>query len=125
MVFCYTLSTKPLFIFRDLASTSKPSFISAIGSYKPYIHEIDTETLLSGGQIFVDPKDTCLRESGELITTNVKSDQLAEIGHFLASDDSPEIPSTENIIFKCVGIGIMNLVIIRGLLDIADKAAIR
>ncbi|KAJ5462168.1 hypothetical protein N7530_010373 [Penicillium desertorum] len=124
VVFCCTPSTEPLCPFRDLASTSKPRFISAIGSYKPHMHEIDTETLLSGGQIFVDSKDACLQESGELITANVKPDQLAEIGQFLASDDSPGIPSTGNIIFKCVGMGIMDLVISRGLLDIADKAAI-
>jgi ornithine cyclodeaminase len=124
MVFCCTPSTEPLFPLRDLASTSKPRFISAIGSYKPHMHEVDTETLLSCGQIFVDSKDACLLESGELITANVKPDQLAEIGQFLASDDSPGIPSTGNIIFKCVGMGIMDFVISRGLLDIADKAAI-
>ncbi|CAG8902519.1 unnamed protein product [Penicillium egyptiacum] len=124
VVFCCTPSTEPLFPFRDLASSPKPRFISAIGSYKPHMQEIDTETLLSGGKIFVDSKDACLQESGELITANVKPDQLAEIGEFLASDGSPGIPSTGNIVFKCVGMGIMDLVISRGLLDIADEAAI-
>ncbi|OQE13549.1 hypothetical protein PENFLA_c046G05238 [Penicillium flavigenum] len=123
VVFCCTPSTEPLFPFRDLASSPKPRFISAIGSYKPRMREIDTELLLSGGQIFVDSKDACLQESGELITANVKPDQLAEIGEFLAPGKGPGIPSTGNIIFKCVGMGIMYLVISKDLLDTGDRVA--
>lgn len=86
------------------------------------MHEIDTETLLSGGQVFVDSKDACLQESGELITANVNPGQLVEIGKFLS--DAHEVPLTGNVIFKCVGMGIMDLVVSRSLLEIARKAAV-
>ncbi|KAJ5844681.1 uncharacterized protein N7525_002422 [Penicillium rubens] len=100
VVFCCTPSIEPLFAPRDLASSPKPS-----------------------GQIFVDSKDACLQEPGEPITANVKPDQLAEIGVFLASGKGLGMPSTGNIIFKCDGIGNMDLAIKRGLLDIANRAA--
>lgn len=122
VIFCCTPSTAPLFSFRDLSSSPKSRFISAIGSYKPHMHEIDTETLLSGGQVFVDSKDACLQESGELITANVNPGQLVEIGKFLS--DAHEVPLTGNVIFKCVGMGIMDLVVSRSLLEIARKAAV-
>jgi hypothetical protein len=121
VVFCCTPSIEPLFAPRDLASSPKSR---SIGSYKPHIQETDTETLLSSGQIFVDSKDACLQESGEPITANVKPHQLAEIGVFIASGKGLGIPSTGNIIFKCDGIGNIDLAIKRGLPDIANRAAI-
>lgn len=120
-IFCCTPSTAPLFSFSALASSPKRRFISLIGSYKPHMKEIDTDTLLSGtGQIFVDSKEACLEESGELIDAQVKEDQLIEIGKHLASDE-PSYPEG-NVVLKCVGMGIMDLVISRLLLEVAKES---
>ncbi|KAJ5287356.1 hypothetical protein N7478_003042 [Penicillium angulare] len=125
VIFSCTPSSEPNFSFSDLQSVPKQRFISLIGSYKPHMHEIDTETLLSGGgKVYVDSKSACLEESGELITGNVTEDQLIEMGDLLGTKDSSEsidIPEGCNVIFKCVGMGLMDLVVGKELLDIGSE----
>lgn len=88
VIFCCTPSTAPLFPFSYLASSPKSRFISAIGSYKPDMKEIDEKTLLCGGRkIFVDSKEAWLCESGELISAGVTSEQLIELGEVLSLED--------------------------------------
>ncbi|KAE8151789.1 hypothetical protein BDV25DRAFT_86624 [Aspergillus avenaceus] len=65
-IFCCTPSTAPLFTFGFLRNFPKKRFISMIGSYKPHRREVDTDTILSGERVFVDSKEVCLEESGEL-----------------------------------------------------------
>jgi len=130
VIFCCTPSTEPLFPHFYLQSTDngafKPRFISMIGSYKPHMQEIDSTTLLSGGgRIYVDSKEACLEESGELIKANVRAEQLVEIGELFVPQQKLEevtVPRGCNVVFKCVGMGIMDLVIGRKLLDIASES---
>jgi ornithine cyclodeaminase len=85
--------------------------------------KIDEETLFSGGgKIFVDSKEACLDESGELITANATEEQLTKIGEILALDDKRGVYPTGNIVFKCVGMGIMDLAVSRTLLEIAKES---
>ncbi|KAJ5727387.1 hypothetical protein N7493_005207 [Penicillium malachiteum] len=125
VIFSCTPSTQPNFGFSALQSAPKQRFVSLIGSYKPHMHEIDTETLLSGGgKIYVDSKSACLEESGELITAGITEDQLLEMGDILGaqgSSDTIEIPTGCNVIFKCVGMGLMDLVVGKKLLDIGRE----
>ena len=122
VIFSCTPSLEPNFSYSALQSAPKQRFISLIGSYKPPMHEIDTETLLSGGgKIYVDSKTACLEESGELITANVTKDQLTELGELFGTQDSSdaiEVPKGCNVIYKCVGMGLMDLVVGRKLLEI-------
>ncbi|KAK4937212.1 hypothetical protein LTR10_022117 [Elasticomyces elasticus] len=99
---------------------SKPRYISLIGSYKPVMQEVDSDTLLSGGRrIYCDTKEGCLAEAGELIRAKVTEDQLIELGELL--DDNPLTPDG-NLVFKCVGLGIMDLVMAGELIQMAkDK----
>lgn len=143
VIFCCTPSLTPLFPFRHLSSTTddghgnisrereRGRFISLIGSYKPSMHEVDADTLLSGaeGRIYVDTKEGCLVEAGELIDAGVEEDQLIELGELddleqqNVDDDSETETDTDargNMVFKCVGLGIMDLVMARELLDMAD-----
>ncbi|RDH26958.1 hypothetical protein BDQ94DRAFT_154740 [Aspergillus welwitschiae] len=123
VIFCCTPSTSPLFPYSILRSSPKDRFISVIGSYKPHMREIDTETLLSGGgRVFVDSADECLEESGELIDANVTKEALIEIGEYLGSQCSgyPE----GNVVLKCVGMGIMDLVSSRLLLELAEECGV-
>ncbi|KAE8415186.1 hypothetical protein BDV36DRAFT_298269 [Aspergillus pseudocaelatus] len=123
VIFRCTPSTEPLFPFSFLMMCHKGRFISLIGSYTPHMKEIDTHTLLSGnGQIFVDSREACLDESGELRDAKITEEQLIEIGEHLVQEAS-RIPEG-NIVFKCVGMGIMDLTISRTLLQLASDLGI-
>lgn len=125
VIFSCTPSAEPNFSFSALQSAPKQRFISLIGSYKPHMHEIDTETLLSGGgKVYVDSKSACLEESGELITAQVTEEQLIEMGDFLGElgpGQAIEIPDGQNVIYKCVGMGLMDLVVGKKLLDVGRE----
>ncbi|KAH7323142.1 ornithine cyclodeaminase [Stachybotrys elegans] len=105
-IFCCTPATTPHFPRSYLGE--KARFISLIGSYKPKMQEIDSETLLSGGKILVDSKDSCLIEAGELIKAGVTADQLVEVGDVSQFDSVTSGPGSH--IFKCVGLAVMDLV---------------
>ncbi|KKZ68803.1 hypothetical protein EMCG_05602 [[Emmonsia] crescens] len=131
-IFCCTPSTQPLFPDSYLRHSDqgghKTRFISLIGSYKPHMEEIDSATLLSGSKILVDSKEACLEEAGELIKANVQKDQLVEVGEMSSPFDVAEDKDAQllegNTIFKCVGMGIMDVVIGRELLNIASGKGI-
>ncbi|KAF7117930.1 hypothetical protein CNMCM5793_007280 [Aspergillus hiratsukae] len=126
VIFSCTPSTEPNFPYGYLSSTTtatpKQRFISLIGSYKPHMREVDAETILSGGgKIYVDSREACLEESGELIQARVRGEQLIEIGELfgrLGKSEPIVVPEGCNVVFKCVGMGIMDLVIGKKLLDI-------
>lgn len=125
VIFSCTPSTQPNFPFSYLegSASHKSRFISLIGSYKPTMQEIDTETLLSGadGKVYVDSKEGCLEESGELINAGMKEDRLIEIGEVFESSLPINVSAGQNVIFKCVGMGIMDLVIAKKALDVATS----
>lgn len=123
VIFSCTPSTEPNFSFADLQKVPKQRFISLIGSFQPSMHEIDTDTLLSGGgKVYVDSKSACLEEAGELITAGLGEDDLVEMGDILGAKDIVEtvvdVPHKCNVIYKCVGIGLMDLVVGKKLLDV-------
>lgn len=121
VIFSCTPATEPNFPFAYLQQHPKRRFLGLIGSYKPQMQEIDTETLLSGGgKIYVDSKEACLEESGELIRAGVTEDQLVEIGE-VYSPAGLQIEGSSNVVFKCVGMGLMDLVIAKQVLEVAIK----
>ncbi|KAK7712288.1 hypothetical protein SLS57_007759 [Botryosphaeria dothidea] len=123
-IFGCTPSTTPLFTAADLPRIDgKPRFMSLIGSYKPEMQEIDTETLRSAAQIFVDAKEECLVESGELIRAKVEPSELTEVGELYLQGNNAEIvyDGSKLIIFKCVGFGLMDLVIGNALLEVGKQ----
>lgn len=128
VLFCCTPSTEPLFAYDAISSNKRYQrrFISMIGSYKPHMQEIDKQTLLSGteGRIYVDSKHACLEEAGELIMAGVQESQLVEAGDVFGQDPdlkAERVPDVGNIVFKCVGMGIMDLVVAKTLLDMAGE----
>ncbi|EEH02568.1 ornithine cyclodeaminase/mu-crystallin family protein [Histoplasma capsulatum G186AR] len=131
-IFCCTPSTQPLFPDAYLRYGNeiehKIRFISLIGSYKPHMEEIDSATLLSGTKILVDSKEACLEEAGELINAKVQKNQLVEVGELpfpFDVSDGTEVPLWRgNTIFKCVGMGIMDIAISRELLRVASGKGI-
>ncbi|CRG90775.1 hypothetical protein PISL3812_07820 [Talaromyces islandicus] len=126
VVFCCTPSTEPLFAYDAITANRNQRFISMIGSYKPHMQEVDKQTLLSGteGRIYVDSKHACLEEAGELIMAGVQESQLVEAGEAFGQDpglESERGPGSGNIVFKCVGMGIMDLVVAKTLLEMAAE----
>lgn len=122
VIFSCTPATEPNFPFAYLQQHPKRRFLGLIGSYKPQMQEIDTETLLSGGgKIYVDSKEACLEESGELIRAGVTEDQLVEIGEVYGGSSAVQIDANSNVVFKCVGMGLMDLVIAKQVLEVAIK----
>lgn len=124
-----TPSREPLFTSSDLQSkdSSKRKFITLIGSYKPEMQEIDTSTLKSASQVYVDSKEACLEEAGELIRAKMGPDDLIEIGELFSQDPEGKTKlgaESALTIFKCVGMGMMDLVISKALLDMAEDLGI-
>ena len=118
-----TPSTEPLFTAEGLqASSSSPKFLSLIGSYKPEMQEVDTDTIRLGGKIYVDSKEACAEEAGELIKAELGPDDLVEVGEIYSRDGKEKVGlegGKELTVFKCVGMGLMDLIIAQALLDIA------
>ncbi|OAL54706.1 ornithine cyclodeaminase/mu-crystallin family protein [Pyrenochaeta sp. DS3sAY3a] len=131
VIFGTTPSTQPLFpssFLKDPSSRSytKNRFISLIGSYKPNMQEIDTETVLDalrdGGKIVVDTREACLIEAGELIQAKVTGENVVELGELRAGmGSSVQGHEAGNFIFKCVGMALMDMVVGNALIDIAKE----
>ncbi|KAL4922478.1 hypothetical protein BDW62DRAFT_172598 [Aspergillus aurantiobrunneus] len=127
VIFSCTPSTEPNFPCSYL-QPFKPRFISLIGSYRPHMQEIDSETLLSGGgKVYVDSKEACLEESGELIRAKITEDQLIELGGLyqtLGETGPIKVPEGSNVVCKCVGMGIMDLVTGKKLLEVGKEQGV-
>lgn len=157
-IFCCTPSVKPLFPAHHLTSREgrqKGRLISAIGSYKPHMTELDPEILREevnvqpshrhfhkhvkrSGVVVVDSLDAALKEAGEIIQAEVKPNQVVELGELLmvrqagqdlGQEDEDSISLREwiqkgNVIYKSVGLGLMDLVTGGDLVQLARQRKI-
>jgi ornithine cyclodeaminase len=103
IIIAATNSKTPLFRLKD--AKLKPSVhISAIGSFKPDMQEID-ENIYSVFEVFADHKRSCIKESGDLIIPIsqglVNMGDIVEIGSVLENDNSRY--RNMQTIFKSVG----------------------
>ena len=141
-IFCTTPSTQPLFPASFLTSEEaqkKSRYISAIGSYRLDMQEIDPQLLqiltessstlpfptYKGGVIVVDSVEGCLKEAGELVKAGVPVEKMLEVGAVLqekASNDADELSRWLQegfVVYKSVGVGVMDLAIGQHLLRVA------
>lgn len=141
-IFCTTPSTQPLFPSRFLTSQEaqkKPRYIAAIGSYRLDMQEIDPQLLQTlidssgtlpfptykSGVISVDSIQGCLSEAGELVKAGVPVERMLEVGSLLqekAASDSGELSTWLQdgfVVYKSVGVGVMDLAIGQHLLSVA------
>ncbi|CAI7575094.1 unnamed protein product [Penicillium bialowiezense] len=118
----------------------KGRLICAIGSYKAHMAEIHPDILRDevtvqpphrhwhkhvhrSGVIVVDSLDAALKEAGELIQAGIKPKQVVELGELLMVRDAQRNEETVdeekslrewsqrgNVIYKSVGLGLMDLV---------------
>lgn len=89
--------------------------INAIGSFKPNMQEIDPE-ILKSASIFVDNKESCLAESGDLIKPISNgiftSDHIrGEIGECALGNISVRKSKSEITVFKSVGVAIQDFMV--------------
>ncbi|KAH8666252.1 ornithine cyclodeaminase/mu-crystallin family protein [Ilyonectria robusta] len=121
-IFCCTPSREPLFAFSSIDTPGRTRFISLIGSFKPQMMEVDPETLLSGDLLCVDTRDGCIKEAGEMHTAKVTPEQVIQMGDLLALDDNHEsrdVLRKQNVVFRAVGMGVLEIVVGKAVLDIA------
>lgn len=126
-IFGCTPSLEPLFPYGYLmdGGEREKRYIGLIGSYKPHMHEIDTETLLSAELLCVDSAEACLAEAGEIIDAKLGKEQLVEIGSRVEEFEKKGLEDTVlsegNVVFKCVGMGIMDVGIGQAVVDLAKE----
>lgn len=122
-VFCCTPATEPLFPLDWLALSAGPRsvYVSLVGSYKPHMVEVDPALLtMAGVTVVVDSADACLAEAGELVRAGLGRGDVVELGQLLAEHQ----PITGTCVFKCVGMGLMDLVVARELVHMAAAKGI-
>jgi ornithine cyclodeaminase/alanine dehydrogenase len=107
-----TNSENPLFYREHL---NKGVHINAIGSYKPEMQELDSETIKSS-RVYFDDKDACLNESGDfkkpitdprIFNENI----IGEIGEYVLNKIEGRTSSKDITIFKSVGTAIQDFVV--------------
>ncbi len=105
-----TTSSEPVFSDRDL----KPGVhINAIGSYKPHVREVPSETICRS-KVIVDHRDSSLAEAGDLIIPLrqgliSKNHIYAELGEVLSGKKSGRASDDEITLFKSVGNAVQDL----------------
>ena len=117
-----TVATEPVF---DAGRVKQGAVVSGVGSYTAEMNEIDPELFGRADKIYFDSKDACIAESadiqiplrGGIIT---ESELTGDIGEYALGDIVGRENDDEIIIFKNVGLGILDLVIAKLIYDKAD-----
>ncbi|GAA6000021.1 hypothetical protein JCM10207_006016 [Rhodosporidiobolus poonsookiae] len=129
-------STAPLFEEQDL---KEKVHINAIGSYMPHMFEFPPSLISPSTKptpaipfVLVDSAHACLSESGELIAAGIYPSSIVEIGTLL--DAEGRVKGDEETqkklatlrkhgksLFKCVGVGGMDVAITRLVVEEAEK----
>lgn len=123
LIIAVTVSGSPTF---SADKVKKGAVISGVGSYRPEMQELDPELFKRASKIYFDSKDACLAESGDIqrpLKDGVitEKDFTGDIGEYI----NGQIPGRENddeiIVFKNVGIGVLDLVTAEDIYDAYNK----
>jgi len=117
-----TNSHKPVFNDENL---KKGVHINAIGSYKPHIRELPTETI-KRAKVVVDHYTSCLTEAGDILIPiqegHISKNHIyAELGEIIAQKKPSRIHKDEITVFKSVGNAIQDLMTANQILISAEK----
>ncbi|MGB9812895.1 MAG: ornithine cyclodeaminase family protein [Thermovenabulum sp.] len=107
-----TTSKKPVFNGNLI---KKGVHINGIGAYTPEMQEIPEEAVLKADKIFVDSKEACLAEAGDLIIplkkgTIGEEKITGEIGKVLTGELPGRTSENEITLFKSVGLAVQDVV---------------
>lgn len=121
-LFCCTPAIAPLFPMEYL-TIGKNRYISLIGSYRPEMKEIEPMYLRKEDvTVVVDSREACLVEAGEIIQAGLQAGDLTEIGEIIG--ETTRGLGQEycgNLVFKCVGLAIMDLEVGAEILKLARE----
>ena len=114
-----TVATEPVF---DAKRVKKGAVVSGVGSYTAEMNEIDPELFKMADKIYFDSKEACIAESADIqiplkegIVTD--DDLTGDIGEYALGEVIGRESDDEIIIFKNVGLGILDLVIAKLIYD--------
>ena len=97
--------------------------INAVGSYQPHTREIDDTTVQRADRIYVDTRDGCLHEAGDLIlpiqSGKLNPDTVAELGELILGKVPGRQSPQEITLFKTVGFGGLDVVNGKRIVDCA------
>jgi ornithine cyclodeaminase/alanine dehydrogenase-like protein (mu-crystallin family) len=144
VMFCTTPTTEPLFPAKFLTSEiarNKTRYISTIGSYRLEMAEIDPELLKAivdpfgmftqqvwEGHIAVDTREGCLKEAGELVSAGIDPSKMLEVGQIVGSKGAASAHTkwleSGFVIYKSVGVGVMDIAVGQKLLQLAKAKSI-
>lgn len=115
-----TTSSSP--VFPDSA-IKLGTHINAIGSYKPYVREIPSDTV-ARARIFVDQREAALEEAGDLIIPLkegliTKEAIVAEIGEVASGQKPGRLSDDEITFFKTVGLAAQDIALASKILEAA------
>lgn len=100
-----TSSATPVF---DGGHLGEGVHITAVGSFKPGMRELDAETL-AGARIVVDQREAALAEAGEL--QGLGNEDVVEIGEVISGREVGRTSPSERTVFKSVGNAVQDLVV--------------
>jgi ornithine cyclodeaminase/alanine dehydrogenase-like protein (mu-crystallin family) len=92
-------TTTPLFNSVDVTSGTH---LVLVGSYKPEMRDVDDDLIRRGGLIVVDSKEACKKESGEIISAGLQSEDMIELGAVLGKEEQDLRTVGDVTIFKSV-----------------------
>jgi ornithine cyclodeaminase len=104
LVIAATTSATPVFAGSDL---QPGAHVTAIGSFKPDVQEIDQETVRRS-RLFVDSRADALSEAGDLILSGVN--HADELGEVINGDVAGRIGPEDITFFKSVGVAVQDAV---------------
>ncbi|KAG0681039.1 hypothetical protein C6P40_002827 [Pichia californica] len=114
VIFSCVPTTEPTVTKKLIDNCNNRCFISAIGSYKPHMIEIEGKLLKeniikNNGKIIVDSIDHCLHEAGELIINNINKEHLIDVATLYTSSNSKFLENSKFAVSKLVGLCIMDV----------------
>ncbi len=117
-----TSSQKPVF---DDENLKAGVHINAIGSYKPHVRELPTETVTKA-KVVVDHYESCLTEAGDILIPIQegainKEHIYAELGEIILQEKPGRTSDTDITVFKSVGNAIQDLMTANQILISAEE----
>lgn len=152
VVFCTTPAKQPWFPARYLTEKQwKGRYVSAIGSYKVDMKELDPAIFQfvvqskdgwdpqhdqkkgGGGVIVVDTREGCFHEAGEIVQGKIQESEVVEVGEIVNVQETSADQGGEKmkqwlesgfVVYKSVGMGIMDLAVGSALCQMAKEKGV-
>jgi ornithine cyclodeaminase len=103
-----TATSSPDPVFPGSALTGG-AHVTAVGSFRPTMRELDEDTMRGAGRIVVDQRAAALAEAGEL--QGLGPDAIVEIGEIVARRVPGRRDERERTVFKSVGNAVQDLAV--------------